>query len=169
MPIEKFTAFCKRAIELGALHAKVVPTKKVFTAPWVRLKCQYGCGMYGECLTCPPHSPTPDETRETLDSYKNALLVHGDQNTDIRDIVADLEREIFLEGYYKAFAFGCGPCNLCSECDVENGCRYPDRARPSMEAAGIDVFATARAAGFPIKVLKKRTDKQNRYGLVLIE
>jgi len=39
-----FDEFCKLAQELGAKDAKVISTKDVFTSPWVRQKCQYGCG-----------------------------------------------------------------------------------------------------------------------------
>lgn len=163
------TRFCRRAAELGAIEAKVISPAKVVTAAWVRLKCQYGCGGYGGCLTCPPHSPTPSETRQVLDCFKHAILVHGDERSDIRKVVAALEREAFLAGYYKAFAYGCGPCSLCRECDFEAGCRHPEQARPAMEAAGIDVFATARGADCPIEVVSKRGQCQNRYGLVLIE
>jgi hypothetical protein len=38
-----------------------------------------------------------------------------------------------------------------------------------MEACGIDVFATARANGFPIEVVRDYSCEQNRYGVVLIE
>jgi predicted metal-binding protein len=47
--------------------------------------------------------------------------------------------------------------------------RYPDRARPSMEACGIDVFTTARSQSFPLKVLRSRKEKGNYYGLLLLE
>jgi hypothetical protein len=38
-----------------------------------------------------------------------------------------------------------------------------------MEAAGIDVYATARNNGFPIEVVTDEKCEQNYYGLVLIE
>ena len=38
-----------------------------------------------------------------------------------------------------------------------------------MEACGIDVFATVRANGFPIEVVRDQEDPQHYYGLVLIE
>jgi hypothetical protein len=38
-----------------------------------------------------------------------------------------------------------------------------------MEACGIDVYATARAAGMPIEVVKDYGDDQNYYGLVLMD
>jgi predicted metal-binding protein len=161
----------ERAKGLGAAEAKLIGTGSVITAPWVRLKCQYGCGGYGRCLTCPPYSPTPEETRAVLDCYRTALLVHcpgGGKWRSIREIAADLEREIFLAGHYKALAFGSGPCNLCEECNLEH-CLHPSQARPSMEAAGIDVYATARTNGFPIDVVTDHECPQNYYGLVLIE
>ena len=159
--------FCQLAKKLGAKEAKIISTKDVFTSPWVRIKCQYGCDLYGKCLTCPPYSPTPEQTRKILDSCKKALLVHCDDSSDVREIVVELERAIFLDGYYKSFAFSCGPCRLCSKCRLKE-CRHSEKARPSMESAGIDVFATARKAGFPIKVLTSYNYKPNYYGLVVI-
>ncbi len=152
---------------MGAKSAKIILTKSVKVGEWVRLKCQFGCDEYGKRLTCPPYSPKPEETKKVLSHYRYALLIHGSQWTDLRRIVAKLEREIFLDGYYKAFGMGSGPCYLCRECG--EFCREPDSARPSMEACGIDVFATARANNFPIAVLKKRGLMGNYYGLVLIE
>ncbi len=95
----------------------------------------------------------------------------------MRDIARTLERTIFLAGYYKAFAFVCGPCWLCKTCAaIAKGkpgkaaaCKHPDKARPAMEAAGIDVFATARAAGLPIEVIRTEECPQDYYALVLVE
>ena len=172
--------FCDLARQLGARDAKVISPKNVFTGEWVRWKCQYGCSEYGRHLTCPPHSPTPAVTRKVLDEYEYAILLHGERTAPLRDIGAELELRIFLAGYYKAFALLCGPCSACGACAVVEDCnedephhkvrcRHPEKARPAMEAAGIDVFATARAAGFPIEVIFSATCKQNYYALVLVE
>jgi predicted metal-binding protein len=169
--VESANQWIERAQQLGAADAKIISPGSVVTAQWVRLKCQYGCGGYGRRLTCPPHSPTPSQTRAMLDEYRLAVLVHNPGEGDwvsIKQIVAELEREIFLAGYYKAFAFSSGPCNLCEECNLER-CAHPTAARPAMEAAGIDVFATARANGLPIEVVKDYSCPQNYYGLVLVE
>ena len=161
--------FCRLAEKLGAKKARIISTRNVFTAAWVRKKCQFGCDGYARCLTCPPFSPLPEKTRKVLDDYHTAILIHcDDRSREIKEIVVQLEREVFLSGYYKALGFGAGPCNLCSDCNLKR-CRYPDRARPSMEAAGIDVFKTARKAGFPIEVLNSFKCQPNYYGLVLIE
>jgi len=147
--------------------AKVIPAKTIVTSEWVRLKCQFGCDMYGQRLTCPPYSPTPKKTRSMLAHYKYALLIHGDEESDIGDIVSKLEREIFLDGYYKAFGMAAGPCLMCAKCS--KSCRHAEKARPSMEACGVDVYSTAHANAFPIEVLKTGNCKGNYYGVVLIE
>ena len=160
--------FCESARGFGAVEARPVSPETVVTAPWVRLKCQYGCGGYGRRLTCPPYSPTPEQMRAVLDGFTWAILVRGDDKTDMSQVVADLEREVFLAGYHQAFGMGSGPCQLCPECDVSQPCRNGERARPSMEASGIDVFATARNNGLPIQVLTSNECRGNYYGLVLI-
>jgi len=161
--------FRKTACDMGALAAKVVGTKSVVTAPWVRLKCQFGCGGYGATLTCPPYSPTPEKTQSVLDSFAKAILIHGDEHTDVSRIAAALERDLFLAGYYKALAFGAGPCRACRSCDVTEPCRNPSVARPSMEAAGMDVYATARNNGFEIEVVTSPDCEAKYFGLVLVE
>jgi len=45
----------------------------------------------------------------------------------------------------------------------------PNGAERWMEAAGIDVYATARGNGFPIEVVKDHSCPQDYYGLVLVE
>jgi len=165
--MRKYAKYIKKVKELGAKEAKIISAKSIVTAEWVRLKCQFGCSEYGRKLTCPPHSPKPEQMREVITHYGYGLLLHCDEDTDISDIVAKLERQIFLDGHYKALGMGAGPCALCQSC--AKFCRYPEEARPSMEACGIDVFTTARTNGFPIEVLKTTKCQGNYYGLVLIE
>jgi predicted metal-binding protein len=170
MEQKSFETYIQTALRMKAKDAKVIPSETVVTAQWVREKCQFGCGGYGQRLTCPPHSPTPEKTRDMLSHYKYALLVHGDENTPVNRIVVKLERKIFLDGHEKAFAFGCGPCFLCEDCPQNPGsCRHPEEARPSMEASGIDVYSTVKAHGLPLEVLKNEQEKPNYYGLILIE
>jgi predicted metal-binding protein len=165
---EDLLGFLPRFCELGARGAKIISPSNVFTAAWVRGKCQFGCGGYGSSLMCPPYTPQPEETRKMLNGYKRAILFEsGSGNT--KKIAAQMEREIFLSGSYKALGLGAGPCSLCRSCSFENGCRHPDEARPSMEACGIDVFATARKHGFTINVVRTYQDPQHYFGLVLVE
>ena len=77
-------------------------------------------------------------------------------------------RELFLDGYYKVCAFGSGPCKTCSKCNPDH-CNFPDQTVPSMEACGIDVFATVRANGLEINPLREKGETQNHFGLLLVE
>jgi predicted metal-binding protein len=163
---------CKRALKLGARDAKIIKISSIKTGAWVRNKCQYGCSGFNESLTCPPYSPTPEQTQKVLVSFKKAILIHCDirSKRDISDIVVNIEKEAFLSGFYKAWGMGAGPCRLCSDCNLKSGgCRHPEEARPSMEACGIDVYKTARNNGFTIEVLRSSHCKANYFGLVLIE
>ncbi len=154
----------------GVKAVRMVSPAEVVTAPWVRLKCQFGCGGYGQCLVCPPFTPTPDQMRMVLDSYRRAILIHFDAKTSVKAAIADLERTIFLRGAWKAFGLGGGPCHFCRTCELQTKeCRHPDQARPSMEACGIDVFSTVRKAGLPIEVIRTRRQCPNYYGLILVE
>ncbi len=172
---EKLKHYQAMALERGADHAHIIEASNIFTAPWVRLKCQFGCYGYGKSLCCPPHTPTPEQMRQTLDSYANALLLHrhwlkGYNILDeFNDMVVDIETALFLDGYYRAWGMGSGPCRRCKKCDVEGSCAHADRARPSMEACGIDVFKTARQHDLPIHVVRNHKEERDTYGLVLVE
>jgi len=154
---EDLNDLCNLAVKLGADDAKLIKTSDIIVSNWTRLKCQYGCGGYGKKLTCPPYSPTPDKFRRVLEGYEYAIKFEPKRQEYSRrsfhEIVAKLEREAFLKGYYSAFGLTCGPCPYCDECNLKE-CIYPDLARPSMEACGIDVYATVRKAGFNLKVVK---------------
>jgi len=81
-------------------------------------------------------------------------------------VVSEVEREAFRRNYYFSLGLGAEHCELCPRCDVESSCKNPLRARPSMEAVGIDVYRTIKNAGFTLKWNPYHTI--NLYGLVLI-
>jgi predicted metal-binding protein len=86
-----------------------------------------------------------------------------------RKMLANLEREIFLDGYYKTFGIAAGPCSFCRSCDITKLCKHPRLARPSMEACGIDVYQTARNCGFLLDVVKSRALPCSYISLILID
>ena len=105
----------------------------------------------------------------------------------IGDTVYDLEQHAFYRGYYKSLAFAAYPCIYCEECVAEQSegvvdlslkrnCRHAEKVRTSLEAVGVDVFATVRKLNLPIEVIPcenneygkiTRTDL-NSYGLLLV-
>ena len=171
--------YCAQAIRSGITEAKQINPETVVTAAWVQLKCQFGCPGYDRSYCCPPNTPKYAETREILDAYQRAILFHieaphteerGKRIKELYKMLTDMEGDLFKEGYYKALLFLSGPCRLCKECSYLNNdpCILRDRARPSMEACGIDVYQTARNNGFPIETLSHTTQTQNHYCLMLI-
>lgn len=173
----KYNKYIKEIQKTGANAVKLIEAKKVVVENWVRLKCQFGCDAYGTRLTCPPFSPTPEYTRQMIKEYKTGIffiykydaIKERKERRSIRKTLAKLEREMFLDGYYKAFAMGAGPCNLCPSCDVKNSCLHTEQARPSLEACGIDVYKTAYNAGVKLKVVKSYKDVPTYCCLILIE
>jgi predicted metal-binding protein len=161
--------FVERALAWGADEVRIIKASSIRCEAWVRFKCQFGCGGYNKRLTCPPFTPTPEETAKVVAGYGRGILLHSDDNEVVNDIVPRLEREIFLSGYFKAVGFGSGPCRFCERCDTLSLCKHPYRARPSMEACGIDVFTTVRANRMGIRVVRTRREAGNYYGLILVD
>jgi predicted metal-binding protein len=173
--MKQLKPYLQTALKRELSHAVVVETSKVFTEPWVRMKCQFGCFMYGKRLCCPPRTPTTEEMRKILDSYKYGILLHRHIQkgykyvNEFNEIIVDLERTIFLDGHYKTWAVGSGPCTICKECNITGTCLHPDKARPSMESCGIDVYRTAGENNLPIKVVKDHSQDRDIFGLILVE
>jgi len=182
MQVPELQKYCESAVSQYATHAKPIHPSTVVTAPWVRLKCQFGCPGYGKRYSCPPDAPTPEQTRAVLDGYGRAILFHQDGATipeeDRRkaalkflDRLVELEGEMFKDGYYKALVFLAGGCHLCKECGRGKGepCLHRDKSRPAMEACGIDVYQTARNNGFHIQPLREKSEPRNLFCLMLVD
>lgn len=176
--LKKLKKYIKIACSLGITNAKIIDTRTIIVAPWVRLKCQFGCGGYNKYLTCPPFSPTPEYMKEVIKEYKTALLLQIENIPpekedsifmNLKKAIVELEREIFLDGYYKAFGLSSGPCHFCKRCDTTKRCVNPYLARPSMEACGIDVFRTIRNNGLKLEVVRTKKSLCSYVGLILIE
>lgn len=169
MKIE-YDSICKKALEKGATQAKVIDVDTIIVEPWVQWKCRFGCPRHGKSKTCPPFSPNYEETKNILGCYSTAVLIEGEPpGRKFKEMLVKLENEANFLGYYKAFALGAGPCPLCNECNIDDPCLSPSKARPSMEACGIDVFKTVRNNGFDVNFLEHKNEYVKYFGLVLIE
>jgi len=157
------------ALEKGALRTKIISIRTIVTAPWVNLKCQYLCKNYGKSKICPPNSLTFAETKSVLNCYEKAIIIHGNDKATITKIALETEKEAFLSGSYKAFAFGAGPCKLSLEDDSLDSVENNEQERPLVEAVGIDIFQTARNNGFRIDILYSPEVRPNYFSLVLVE
>jgi predicted metal-binding protein len=153
--------------ETGATRTILIKAKDVVVDERVRLKCRIPiCEAYGRNLMCPPHVPPVEEFRAALAEFSDAVLVQltaslpknpKDPRKDVfaaakrlHELVNLGERTAFEEGFRFATGLIGGCCRLCDECEgVKPGgrCEHPFKARPSMEAMGIDVTATTEKAG----------------------
>ena len=162
----------EKALAAGASAARVVDVNTIKTGSWTRWKC-------------PPYSPDYEATQRFLSEYQKGIIVQYTMQLDptgpadferadlqlsneLLRILLELEREAFLLNHYKAFALKAGRCRLCEKCNLEH-CVHPTKARPSLEACGIDVFALARDNGFDMDVVTGPITKLDIYGMVLVE
>jgi predicted metal-binding protein/ubiquinone/menaquinone biosynthesis C-methylase UbiE len=153
---------------IGFIFARVIEATEIVTEPWVRIKCEQGCARYGSSLSCPPHSLSLEKMREVLSAYTHALLVQATPPAEsFHERLLALERLAFLNGHPEALAFGAGPCPVCPACSTDGKCRFPDRARPSLEACCVDVYETARRAGLSLAPLRHRMGYVKYVGLIL--
>jgi predicted metal-binding protein len=165
----------QKALEFGASMAEIIPADWVKIDERVRLKCAVPlCPYYDKSINCPPHTPTPDLMRKALGRYRHALLFALDVDPVASfadrtkkqqsakwskkglEIVGRLETLALGKGYYLAVGYGQASCKkaLCGQerCLVLEGgkCPYPLKARPSMEAVGIDVYGLVTRVGWDI-------------------
>lgn len=166
------------ALELGASGAAILPASQVIIDERVRLKCVVPrCLRAGETPCCPPYVPDLDLVRRALGLFSWLVLFKcdvgpiedyaprkGGATAEQRrtlafhqksgEVVYELERQAYKDGYHLAMGFGGGSCKdyLCKGlvCQfLDSGrCRFPHRARPAMEAMGIDVVDLIRKAGW---------------------
>jgi predicted metal-binding protein len=160
---------------------KWIDPKKIIVSQWVRMKCTYGCGEYGNNACCPPNVPAVAECERFFREYNHAVIFHFAKKVakpenrhkwskGINAKLSKLERDVFLLGYQKAFLLFMDSCSLCKECRGQRqDCKQPRTARPSPEAMAVDVYATVRQFGFPIRVLHDYSQEMNRYAFLLIQ
>ncbi len=176
--------YCRRALDMGASGAVAVPADYVSIDERVRLKCTVPrCLRAGETPNCPPYAPDLDLVRRALARYSWAILVKSDIkpvedyapgkggrrtlsfHEQSGDIVHEIERQAYGDGYHLAMGFAGGSCKdyLCKGmvCQfLDSGrCRFPHRSRPAMEAVGIDVVDIVNKAGWAIYPLVENLDE----------
>ncbi len=158
----------------------ILPTE-IVVSHWVRMKCMFGCSSYDENAACPPNVPSVKECRKFFNEYNYGIIVHipgkmenpedrAAWSVEKNDKLLQVEREVFLLGFRKAFITYMDECRLCEECTANRqDCLHKDDSRPSPEAFSVDVFETAKKYDLPIKVLTDYTEEMNRYAILLID
>ncbi len=156
------------AKRLGFGFARVIETCDIAVEPWVRLKCRFGCPLYGKSLCCPPASLNEQEMGNLIAGYRHALLVQGTPPSHLfHESLLALERAVFLAGYPEALAFGAGPCPVCPECP-EDG-RVPLSGKGQALPGGLrgGCLRDDRKAGLCLSPVSHRLGYVKYVGLVL--
>ena len=136
-----------------------------------RMVREYETGLLLKFEGIPGHRDlSPDQIPEDFHPFFRDLILW------VNGTIHFLEKTAFYDDFYKAFGFGAYPCIYCEHehCvaeehegvvdeSIRRRCRHMDLVRPSMEAAGMDVFATARNAGWVLHTVPCRNLE---YGMV---
>ncbi len=184
----------RRAIQLGASDARVIPASMIPIQDEVLEMCQAPrCSGFGLSANCPPHAMTPAEARALVSQYEWAVLFKVDVPPDlllsqdrfkafrrIFEMAAKLEAQAIEMGYSRARSFAAGSCKpvFCREVECRvlaqgEECRVPTLARSSMEAVGMNVFELVRKMGWEIHTILRKSDPESvpsgmLAGLVLV-
>lgn len=128
----------------------------------VRKMCEDNrCGMYGKCWTCPPSVGDWEVLRDKYRAFKEAYVFttcHAlEDSFDFEGMQAAGEAHKQLDEWLSAqlelyagqYAhLGAGACTMCKKCTYPDApCRFPQKARQSMEACGVDVVTLSRQCG----------------------
>ena len=153
----------EETINLGAFRARVIETSRVVFESTFRKMCEKNaCGMYHKCYMCPPdvgdvdtlisqalsypyaliyQTVTPLEDSFDIDGMEEGKRTHNRLTFSLRPLFGKL-------GLTNALHLGAGACGVCDICAkvTDEPCRFPERATPSLEAYGVNVYETSKAA-----------------------
>lgn len=171
LPAERVSSaqVVQEAENLGCANVKVIPVHEITLGHWVRLRCQFGCSYFNQRHTCPTFTPTSDEMADILMHYSRAMIIEAPRSADVHSMVLNLETRLREKGFFRAFGMGALPCDLCDVCTIESQCKYPDRARPTLQACGIDVSQTLLNIGWDFAVKFQPCTEGHTIGMVLLD
>ena len=149
------------ALVCGATGADRIGRDDVITDPSFRSFCEENsCGMYSRCYMCPPDIGPVEDLIAQVRSFDRGLLyqtvspledsfdIEGMREAKARHIQVSQRLLDALEPQLgkDALHLTVGGCGLCPQCakQMDLPCRHPDRALPSLESYGIDVYNTTR-------------------------
>ena len=168
------------ALACGAAKAAVIPGNQIVTSPTFFDICrQNSCGNFGRCWMCPPDIGDIETLMADVHKYGHGLLyqtvaeiedsfdIEGMQEAAKAHVHAGQRLEAFLMLQLdKHLHLSCGGCRVCDRCAKLDGlpCRDPERAMPSMEGYGIDVYNTCKPT--PLKYINGQ-NTVTYFGIVL--
>lgn len=156
-------AFSKKLNLLLAEHiheSAIISAKRISFSATVLDACKQNlCGKYGTSWMCPPAVGNIETLKEKYTAFQSAfvfttkheiedsfdfegMMQAGAAHTEIESRIADAVRN------YGGVILGAGGCKLCESCTYPTApCRFSNKAKPSVEACGIDVVHLANECG----------------------
>ena len=157
----------------------LIPTMDIIFDPSFRPYCEENiCGKYGVNYSCPPDCGTPEEMKERVLAYPQALVLQSTWNIpDWRDETAVKAAKAahnkaqmrilkaLREQGISCLMAGASGCNLCPVCSIVEGtpCRYPDLKFSCLSAYCVYVKALAERCGMDYDYKEGRL---SFYGLI---
>jgi predicted metal-binding protein len=159
-----FDSMSKVAIQMGIQTCLELDPRFLIVEQRIRDLCaENRCGNYGNNYMCPPHIGSLEETAARLKEYQRGVLlqysrslrVEKDREEAMQAKIAfhhrilDLESYLNSQGIQHVWGMMGGDCELCAFCKAKTAepCPYPDEARTSLEAIGVDVLALRERFG----------------------
>ena len=168
------------AFDAGVKNAVVINTEDIVMSASFRDICKSNaCGKYGRCWMCPPDAGDIDALMAEVRQYRYGLLYQTiaeiEDSFDIEGMQDAAKAYVHVGQRLEAFLMlqlgkhlhlSCGGCHICKRCAKLDGlpCRDPERAMPSLEGYGIDVYHTCKPT--PLKYINGQ-NTVTYFGIVL--
>ena len=150
---------CRKALALGAAKATVLERASLVLSESFRSICEANqCGNYNRCWMCPPYCGEIGMLMESLKEYSSVLWYQSihplEDSFDIEGMTRAARNHSLLSAALReeltkllpknSLHLSSGGCHLCPVCAkrTEEPCRFPEKAMPSLEVYGIDVYQT---------------------------
>ncbi|MFC1904513.1 DUF2284 domain-containing protein [Chloroflexota bacterium] len=147
----------ERAGQMGFTESLAFDTRLLVPQKRIRGFCEENkCGDYNNNYMCPPYVGSLDEIKGQLEEFHWGILLRYSRSMEIkkgnREIteskvtflnkILQLEEFVRGEGIEHMWGICGGSCGLCEPCHARLNvpCLYPDKARASLEALGIEVL-----------------------------
>ncbi len=191
------SALIQAALSFGATKAEIVSVDAIRVESSLAALCRRPrCPSYGLAPGCPPHAMQPSAFRHLLAKCVHVVIFKRDVPMkyllderrpgvarSIHLIAAGVEQQAGYYGYEQAEGFAAGSCKevFCpdhQDCRVlryGGKCRYPEAARPSLSAVGVDVTHLCDHLGWELNWADKEkgegldSQKGLMLGLVLLK
>ncbi len=168
-------------LDQGATKATVIDQSQIVLNDEFRKACEVNsCGVYGKCWMCPPDVGEIHELMARVRAYPAGVWYQTigelEDSFDFEGMTAAKENHLALSHRIQAalpdglrvLHLTCGGCGLCETCaKVDNEpCRFPEKALPSVESYGMDVYNTTKSTD--LKYING-ANTVTYFGLVLFE